>query len=198
MINLPNVKHIGLKISGGTDSSLVAYMLANYIIDNDLDIQITPIVIIEEEAPFQKIFSEQVLHIVSTLTGYSFNTPKQFYHHIGNNKIEKMREIENSLRNNIELIVSGASQYPKAETFNEPGGPEENRKGIFPTLWDNWIYTPFINLDKKEIAELYDQYNLLDELFPYTRSCVTATNDFSKHCGKCWWCKERIYGFGKL
>lgn len=198
MIKLPKVKNIGLKISGGVDSSLAAYMLVNYILDNDLDIKITPLIIIEEDAPFQKIFATQVLNIISKLTGFTFNTPKEFYHYSGNDKIEKMREIENTLRNDLELIVSGTTQNPKAETFNEPGGPQDNRIGMFPTLWDNWIYTPFINLDKKEIAKLYRQYNLLETLFPYTRSCVAVTNDFSQHCGKCWWCKERIYGFGKL
>jgi 7-cyano-7-deazaguanine synthase in queuosine biosynthesis len=36
------------------------------------------------------------------------------------------------------------------------------------------------------------------KIFPITRSCESWTNDFSKHCGECWWCKEREWGFGRL
>ena len=53
---------------------------------------------------------------------------------------------------------------------------------------------PFFNLDKRQIAELYKQHNLLDTLFPLTVSCITEIT----HCGECWFCKERIWGFGKL
>jgi len=59
-------------------------------------------------------------------------------------------------------------------------------------------FAPFSNVDKKAIAELYEHYNLIDTLFPMTRSCEAETNYFSKHCGKCWWCGEREYGFGRL
>lgn len=196
MINITQ-KNIGIKISGGADSALVAYLLAKHIIDNGLETKIFPIIIIEEDAPFQKIFATQVLDIVQGLTNYKFETAQAFLHQSGTDKIQLMRDIEFSLKNKLELIVSGTTQNPKGE-FNEPNGPVDNRNGEFPELWDNWIYTPLINLDKREIANLYKEHNLMESLFPYTRSCVAVTKDFTKHCGECWWCKERIYGFGKL
>ena len=55
-----------------------------------------------------------------------------------------------------------------------------------------------INIDKKGVAELYDYFGLMDTLFPLTRSCEDWTDDFSAHCGKCWFCLERLWGFGKL
>lgn len=59
---------------------------------------------------------------------------------------------------------------------------------------------PFADKDKKVVAELYNKYNLTDTLFALTRSCESFEFDetFSEHCGKCWWCKERKWAFGKL
>ena len=48
---------------------------------------------------------------------------------------------------------------------------------------------------KKYVAELYKKYNLMDNLFPITVSCI---NDLPiGACKKCWWCKERYWAFGR-
>ncbi len=58
------------------------------------------------------------------------------------------------------------------------------------------FYSPFFNIDKRKIRELYDHYGLLDGLYPITRSCESFTLR-SGHCGRCWWCRERLWAFGK-
>ena len=198
MINLPNVKKIGIKMSGGADSSLAAYLIAEYIIKNNLKIEIYPIVIIEKDAPFQDIFVSQVINFIEKSINFKFQDKIVKHHSSKNNKIKTIRSVEEELKNFLDLIVSGVTQLPKTDDFCEPGGPDDHRKGIFPTLWDDWIYAPFINLDKKELANLYEEHKLLDTLFPLTRSCVQETKEFSNHCGICWWCKERLWAFGKL
>ena len=54
---------------------------------------------------------------------------------------------------------------------------------------------------------MYKEANLLDELYPITRSCeYDPTSNYFKniknpgigHCGKCWWCEERKWAFGTL
>lgn len=62
---------------------------------------------------------------------------------------------------------------------------------------DERAYSPFVNLDKKQIAGIYKELNVEKELFPVTRSCETEKHP-NKHCGKCWWCHERIWAFGYL
>ena len=57
-------------------------------------------------------------------------------------------------------------------------------------------YTPFINVNKQKIAELYS-YLDVDDLYSNTRSCESLTLT-QGHCGRCWWCKERMWAFGKL
>jgi hypothetical protein len=62
--------------------------------------------------------------------------------------------------------------------------------------FDFTMYTPFLNINKKGIAQLYKELEF-EELYSSTRSCESLTLT-SGHCGKCWWCKERIWAFGKL
>tara|TARA_A100001035_G_scaffold280082_1_gene283882 strand:- start:5489 stop:7786 length:2298 start_codon:yes stop_codon:yes gene_type:complete len=61
------------------------------------------------------------------------------------------------------------------------------------------IYQAYANVDKKFVAGVYLDYDLMDSLFPMTRSCVgtrTQTENFTKECGKCFWCHEKAWAFG--
>ena len=68
---------------------------------------------------------------------------------------------------------------------------------------NNTIYTPWSNIDKKKLAEIYKKYTLIDTLFNHTRSCEWTShnqghliqNPGLNHCGVCWWCQEREWGF---
>ena len=62
--NLPNVNRVGIKMSGGADSSLLAYLLAKYIAHSKLDIELFPIIIIEKSAPFQEQFVKSVIQFL--------------------------------------------------------------------------------------------------------------------------------------
>lgn len=198
MIRFPHVANIGIKMSGGADSSLAAYLTIDHITREGFDTRVHPIVLVEEEAPFQEIFASTVIDFIERSYRFKFEQMTVRHHLIGHDKIKKLRQVESELRDRLDLIVSGVTQSPNPIEFDEPGGPDENRRGKFPEIWDDWMYTPFVNMDKKDIARIYQQYGLINTLFPLTRSCVSATTDFSKHCGECWWCKEREWAFGKL
>ena len=61
----------------------------------------------------------------------------------------------------------------------------------------NNLLSPWItNLPKKEIAKLYKILDI-ENLYSMTRSCESLTV-LDAHCGECWWCKERMWAFGKL
>lgn len=190
-----NVSSIGLKISGGVDSSLLAFLYAKTIADQKLRVSVTPIVIVEQASPFQLVFSTQVLSKIEDLTSFRFESIKSYECLLGEDKIRKMRDIENHLKGSLDLIASATTQYPRDPSFVEPGGPDDDRCGVFDTMWDGWIYTPFINHDKRDIAKLYREHGLIETILPLTRSCVQPTQDFTKVCGKCWWCKERAWAF---
>ena len=59
-------------------------------------------------------------------------------------------------------------------------------------------WQPFINVNKKFIADIYNQNGLLNNLFALTRSCTGNrydTDNFTKECHKCFWCFEKRWAF---
>ena len=75
-------------------------------------------------------------------------------------------------------------------------------------MWynDDKFYMPWANTNKKGIAKMYRDENIIDSLLPVTRSCewdptcdyydvIGTVDPYLGHCGECWWCKEREWGF---
>lgn len=61
------------------------------------------------------------------------------------------------------------------------------------------LYRPFVNVDKKFVADIYFQNDLMHSLFPLTKSCVGKpehTDNFTRDCGICFWCHEKKWAFG--
>lgn len=70
---------------------------------------------------------------------------------------------------------------------------------------------PFVHKDKKEgTASMYEELDITDELLPLTYSCeesrssektkLSVVDGYQEHthCGRCWFCLERAYAFGRL
>ena len=55
--------------------------------------------------------------------------------------------------------------------------------------------------DKLDTAAAYRYYDVVDSLYPITYSCESdykiRLNNL-KHCGKCFFCLERWYAFGRI
>jgi 7-cyano-7-deazaguanine synthase in queuosine biosynthesis len=103
------------------------------------------------------------------------------------------------------LRLDGMSSNPsikemKAGGFFDVSEPRRTHEENWPN-WFRQIYQPFINVNKKFVAAIYHQHPfLLNEIYPHTRSCVgTAqwTDNFTRVCGKCFWCYERRWAFGE-
>ena len=65
---------------------------------------------------------------------------------------------------------------------------------------DELTYKPYLHVDKKFVADVYRQHDLMNELFAHTTSCAWTLADGNKNypnpCKKCFWCKERFWAFG--
>ena len=103
------------------------------------------------------------------------------------------------------LRFDGMSKNPTEEEmikhgFLEHSEPRRTHEDNWPTCF-NQVYQPFINVDKKFIADVYFQHPfMLKEIYPHTKSCTgTAwhTQGFTRVCGKCFWCHERRWAFGE-
>ena len=113
----------------------------------------------------------------------------------------------------IAFLYTGITKNPPTEiqekwTFENPNWMSAQANWVATKRDPNEVQDPFehieakkiypwTNLHKQDIAELYKRNNLLETLFPLTKSCTDFTVG-DTHCGDCWWCKEREWGFGRL
>lgn len=64
---------------------------------------------------------------------------------------------------------------------------------------EHTVYAMLGGVNKKFVAGLYKKFNLMDNLYPLTSSCVgtaSATKYFTEPCRKCFWCHEKLWAFG--
>lgn len=200
--NLPSVKRFGIKISGGLDSALLSYMLAKHSMDNSLNLKIYPILILEYNSLNLLNRVTNIIKFIENKTNFKFENILTYKQKTKDEtKVSIMRNFEKQLIDDktVQYIVSGTTHVPKTDDFisTDSKNTPEDRSGVFKEIWEGNIYTPILNKDKREIAELYKKYNLMDSLFSITKSCVVDKTEYN-HCGRCWWCNEREWAFGKL
>ena len=90
--------------------------------------------------------------------------------------------------------------YQKAERRRDKEHPEVENLRSHHAEDRNWlnIYQVYANVDKKFVAGVYQENDLMETLYPLTRSCVgTAreTNNFEYTCNNCFWCHEKAWAF---
>jgi 7-cyano-7-deazaguanine synthase in queuosine biosynthesis len=202
--NLPShYKNVGIKISGGADSAIIAYMLSKYVNEERNDIRITPITVNHEGKAYQETFSKRIIKHLTRVFGDIYNNHQVGYCPEGSQYTSSQGTLVKSLYDKkiIEAHYVGITCNPPNEIMDIIGwnGPADDRspsETFRPIVnGDNTSFKPLVNIDKRGVAELYSTLGVLDTLFPLTRSCEDFTDDFSKHCGECWFCKERYWGF---
>lgn len=206
---------LGIWLSGGADSSILCYLLAKHIKENSLNYKIQPVAIlkrkgdtchldvlnfIKQELNCDELFLDIIVHSPETKQEYDESFSNVRNSHIKDGKYN--------------YIYSGINQSPDSEAYTNGWNiaPEvQNIRGSMVNKLkilcgvielDNIDYEfgdirPFMMIDKKEIADIYKQHNLLDTLFPLTNSCG-GHSPANTHCEKCWNCRERLWAFGKF
>lgn len=106
--------------------------------------------------------------------------------------------IDGMTRNPPKKIMKRLNFYHKAERRRDQELPKviEYRTKVDDPA--SAIYQPYANVDKKFVAGVYKDNNLMETLFPLTRSCVgTArqTDNFTRECHQCFWCYEKKWAF---
>ena len=199
---------IGLKISGGADSAIVAYMLALYAKTERPDLKIYPITGISEKKPFQAIFSQKVLAKIENLVDYKFSqcTAQSVRgdenYPLDQDKIVDMAYDKFQLHRHYAGITANPTESEAPELFDQDefGNAwfnDRQKSTQLKSTVTGKSHRPLINVDKRGVAEHYNTLGVMEELFPLTRSCELHTTDFTQHCGECWFCRERYWGFNR-
>jgi 7-cyano-7-deazaguanine synthase in queuosine biosynthesis len=216
------IKTIGAWVSGGADSALMLYLLAKQVKDNNLPITIIPCTV-DHKRPHVNIAGNVVEKVIELLDCSDTIIEHQVYNppaHIvwtSDELKQQFKDINliNFRTDKIQALFTGTTLNPPKhiqESFNYGILSDiELVRGVdVPKIVDKYSVhdlgdmtvefiesRPFVNTDKKAIASLYVEHNLMDSLFPVTRSCEDL-NTVRGHCGTCWWCEERLWGFGQL
>ena len=221
-----NTNGVACKISGGADSSIMYYALCNYIKDKNIDLY--AITVITESKRLYNYYAQQVIeftgetlnvwpkeHIVRYVDGSLTYDPETNYSW-AKGYIQGQRDIVTELKESgkIQSLVSGTTTNPPDEFnkwYDEQVGecrrdPNRDVNSGFNKKLVKWhdekkdfsYNDQFLQTDKKGVAQTYRDYNVFDKLYPLTWSCEEPNNFTGHHCGRCFWCFEREWGFDIL
>lgn len=193
---------LGVCVSGGADSALMLYFLLKF---SDQPLHVFSVASQEKQLKN----THAAINVISKCTELTSNY--NLTHHISYVAAQTKQNlflapIEFLNNNIVSTVYTGVTKNPPFAvtdqfTLETLENDERDPTVIRQTKQGNW-YMPWTNLDKQDLSAIYTQYNLMDELFPVTRSCEWINHEWDDpgmgHCGKCWWCEERMWGFGRL
>ncbi len=216
------ISTVGIWMSGGADSSLLCYLLAKKILQESLPLQIQPITV-DYKRPFRFIAGDVVTEIKKLLSANSifkehlvYNPPTDIvWSHAELTSQFHLLNEKHVRENKFQILYSGITTNPPIEVQEKfiwgiladveakrgTSVPKDKARHIVKheqnIMYEFYEIKPFFDLTKQDIASLYLSLDLIDTLFPVTRSCEDLTTT-EGHCGNCWWCEERLWAFGRL
>ena len=207
-------KRIGISLSGGADSALLAYLV---LLQTDADIYFTTQVRMWKTRPWQRYvaqdvvawfrnrFSNRIEHIEGFIPPEmeephtTYITDEYGKTKPGNRVILRAHNEFIGYVHKLDAWFAGVNKNPE----DILGGPEERYDGVLPLHMTHMgvdIHHPFVYTTKDWIIKQYYNNNITD-LLDVTRSCegefagldyTTYTpRQFVPTCGECFWCKER-------
>jgi hypothetical protein len=210
-----NIKTIGLTLSGGADSAILLYILCKHIKDNNLDISILPITSCVLAKPIMIEGTFRVTNKVRQL--FNYDTPfllDNFLYYRGRKVFQydinaQVRLLKEGV---VDILMGAGTTFGTEQEMRDHNmwddRPAYRSLDYVPSEYENLIagddrykiYKPFLRVDKRFVAEMYEIYGVTETLLPSTKSCIAGFSEsqgWSKPCKKCWWCKERFWAFKK-
>lgn len=200
---------IWISVSGGTDSALLLYLVTKYCYENCLTTKITPWVYVDGSRPGNDIDVYNIINCIQSLYPYPYEpvVVDHIYKEPGGNKVELVKPLWNRMRQSglYDAFINALSASPPIVEMKATPNfyesflkitTEDRTPQLKPTLsfHDNFLaLTPFINIDKSDLADMYDEEGLMDNLFPLTKSCIGRE---VTPCFDCFWCYEKNWAFG--
>lgn len=217
-----NWKRIGISLSGGADSALLAYLICS---QTNADIHFNTQIRMWRSRPWAEHVAENVVNWF----GGKFNN--KFYHHknlippeleepteylikdeygkmkSGNRIILRSYNEYIAHKYNLNALYGGVNLNPDIEI---EGKVKERDEGHIPPHFVHNgidICHPFVYTKKDWIIRQYYENNI-EDLLDLTRSCEGEFEglDYTTYtpgqdvpvCGECFWCKERQWGIDNV
>jgi len=199
---LKKYENIGCICSGGTDSSFLLWWLAKCIDDLNLHNShiLLPVHAVDLGFPFNtKFHFLKILEFIrdsypkiNILDPYIIKYKKDFDSPIIIKKNKYIKPIVDKLEKGlIDTSISGMTSAPLFDKINLGSITKERNYNENDMQEKRSL---FIHVDKKFLAFQYKKFDLMNNLFPLTKSCVTPDAK-GNPCKKCMWCKEKYWAF---
>ena len=189
---IPQHKRIGILFSGGADSTLMLYQLSKTHPDSEFYLYVGSRL---DDGQYHldncnNILNELKLNNIKAYAIYTFKDRAE-----GKANRDKLRK-QFFDYHNLDCFINGFTRNP-SECIGEGEDQSRNKQmeKVVTTPNGLTMYRPLADLDKKGVAKLYKEYDILDSLFPLTISCEAKQPP--RPCKECWWCKERHWAFGE-
>jgi len=234
-----DAKNVGIKLSGGADSSIIYYAVAAYYAGRP-DVNLYPMTLATTGKPGYIHFAKKVIEQVGKLTG---KYPTEHFTKFIDDRAkgddtlyvkgqqDLLAEVESKI--DLDMLYQGLTANPKhsdmlafldenKHKFNldmdrvnyhlnkrdasrDIDNPDRQSKVLRETPGGTPQNDPFLDGDKIQVYDAYVELDLLEDLYAITFSCegqepMEADADFDAltHCNNCFFCYERLYGFGRM
>lgn len=188
---------LGITLSGGVDSSLLLYILMKNTTDT---IHAYTLATVEKNRTEATVAATVIGRCID-LTGNSrVIQHTQFVDKKSKGGLDDRakEDFRNKKINMIYAADTGLYSDEVAKTFKYDSEmyTERDPNVVRPVYSPGGkFHFPFFNIHKQDIRDIYLELGIRDTLFPLTRSCDSLTL-LEGHCGDCWACEERFWGFG--
>lgn len=221
MFDFPNLKKgaVGVKLSGGADSSIIYYALCEKY--KNTDVHIIPVTLDTTLKPWYVLTAKKVIAKVGDLTGkYPLEHITDKVDHSMENYIKGQDQLLNRAISKYNIdpdhFYSGLTYNPDITNMRTYFNENAAKHGLdISDVWKELNERPkdrdfnqtkrVLSVaplkDKLATAEAYKFYDVIDTLYPITYSCESTYKKRLKdlkHCGKCFFCLERWYAFGRI
>jgi 7-cyano-7-deazaguanine synthase in queuosine biosynthesis len=206
-----NYKSVVVATSSGTDSSLLLFFLMKFAEEIKSDIQIYPFIAVDDNLIYSKALLnvKKIIQIIKDMFPNPNLQDLEIFNYTKNNENDNKNKYifpyreEYRKKVGAELILTGSTLNMPTEKIEI--NPEyrvlarDTYESHIKLLDEKTI--PWGSVDKKFIAYQYTKYNLMENIFPLTESCISRypnikNNYFSLPCKECYWCQEKYWAFG--
>lgn len=190
---------IGVSISGGLDSTLLAYLVQDIKHKNNLSCSIEYFCV---DRPDNSVFhATRIVKYIDSL----FNQPESTIHIVGDGSLHHTEQVKSGMREavqkfDIDILLTGVTKTPESckppeylpnyhydtvsKSYNGPVRVKTQNPKFVNPFWD---------ITKEETVRIIKELDL--SFIPkITHSC---TGSKTLRCNKCWQCCERSWAFSK-
>jgi len=203
-----NYHDILISFSGGADSTLMFWLLLNTI-PADRNVKFHPLTGVTPHKGKFKLFTSQ-----ANLDNLIDDFPEHKIakrHIIYNDTQIEVGDCAIDLQKNgtVDMRMFGLTKNPPHDVMATHDllykriEERDNDGKCWRTDVAGIFFEPFINVDKRWVAQCYLDFGLMGRYYNNTISCerLRDTPDMlhsEEPCGHCWWCREKKMAFGIL